>query len=92
MANVGGDPSSMSGGAATLHTAGTAIEQARTGVSSAGRSVSGAVGDATLVGAVDRFTAAWSTLLGDTGLQIVTAAQLASNAAADLTTAGGGPH
>ncbi len=89
MSNVGGDPSAMSGGAATLHREGSALDQLRAGITAAGGSVSGAAGEAALAGAVDRFTAAWSTMLGDTGLQIGTAAQLAANAAADLTTAGG---
>ncbi len=62
----------------------------RAGVNSAGRSASGAAGDGGLAGAFDRFTAAWSTMLGDTGLQVCTAAQLAANAAADLTTAAEG--
>jgi hypothetical protein len=90
MGNVGGDPSSMSGDAAKLHTDGAHIQDMRTAVSSAGSKAAGAAGAGDLQGALDRWASAWSTMLGDTGLQIVTASQLAANAAADLHTAGGG--
>lgn len=89
MGNVGGDPAGMTGGALALHKAAGAVSSAHSAISGDGAKVAGAVGDSGLSGAVSRFTAAWSTMLTDTGTQLSAAAQLASNAAADLTTAGG---
>jgi hypothetical protein len=90
MGNVGGAPEAMSGGAAKLHSCGSHIEAMRAAVNGAGARAAEGAGDGNLAGALDRWASAWSTMLGDTGLQIVTAAQLAANAAADLQTAGGG--
>jgi len=90
MANVGGDPSHLSGGAASLHASGTALEHLGGTLTGAGRSVSGSAGEPALVAAAERFFSAWSTLVTDTGTQLRAAGQLASSAAADLATAGGG--
>jgi hypothetical protein len=90
MANVGGDPASMTGGAQSLHRDGSNLQQMQAAVNSAGGRAASGAGAPALDGALERFASAWSTMLGDTGLQIVTAAQLAANAAADLSTAGGG--
>lgn len=89
MGMVGGDPANMSGGAAELHRCGVAVKKMESGLSSAASAAASSAGDPTLVAAVRRFGAAWSTTVGDTGTQIQTAAQLASNAAADLSTVGG---
>jgi hypothetical protein len=90
MGIVGGDPALMTGGAARLHRDGADVQQMQPAVASAAGSASAAAGDPALSGSIDRFGAAWSTMLGDTGLQLVVAAQLAAAAAADLSTAGGG--
>jgi hypothetical protein len=58
-------------------------------LSSASSSMASAAGEAELAAAVRRFGAAWSTLVGDTGTQVLAGAQLAAAAAADLTAAGG---
>lgn len=92
MGNVGGDPAAMSGGAKDLHAAGTAVHAMQGHASGQAGKAAGAVGDGDLAGAVRRFGAAWSEVLGDTGTQILAASQLAANAAADLTAASSGPR
>lgn len=89
MANVGGDPASMTGGALDLHRAATAVSATQSAISGNGGRIAGAVGDPALSAAVSRFAAAWSATLADTGTQLSVASQLASNAAKDLATAGG---
>jgi hypothetical protein len=92
MGNVGGDPSAMTGGAQDLHTSGTAVRSMQEHLSTQTGKASGAAGEGTLVTSISRFGAAWSTVLGDTGTQILAASQLAANAAADLTAATSGPR
>ena len=92
MGNVGGDPAAMAGGAKDLHAAGQAVHAMEGHLSGQTGKAAGAVGDGALADAVSRFGAAWSTVLGDTGTQVLAASQLAANAAADLTAAGGGPR
>ena len=92
MGNVGGDPSAMTGGAQDLHTSGTAVHSMQGHLSAQTGKAGGAVGDGSLATAIGRFGSAWSTVLGDTGTQILAASQLAANAAADLTAATSGPQ
>lgn len=91
MTNVGGDPAQMSGGAASLHASGSTLEQMRPSLSGSGSSISGGVGAPELSAAVGRFFTAWSALVGDTGTQLLSASQLAANAAQDLAVSGGQP-
>lgn len=89
MTNVGGGPAQLSGGAATLHTAGTALDAMSPSIKQVGGAVAGAAGGGDLAAAAERFFAAWSAMVGATGSQLLAAAQLTSNAGHDLTTAGG---
>ena len=92
MGNVGGDPSAMTGGAHELHAGGTAVHSMGPHLSAQMGKAAGAAGEGELAAALDRFGSAWSSVLGDTGTQILVAAQLAANAAADLTAATSGPR
>jgi hypothetical protein len=82
----------MTGGASDLHAAGVAVHAMEQHLAGQAGKAAGGVGDGTLAAAVGRFGAAWSTVLGDTGTQVLAASQLAANAAADLTAAGSGPR
>jgi len=88
--NVGGDPEQMDGGASILHTSGQALQQMESPLDNHARSIAGAAGDPGLSGAANRFAAAFSASVGDTGTQTVVASQLAANAAKDLINATGG--
>ena len=90
MANVGGDPDAMTGGAATLHAAGTALQHLEPPINDRIRSVADHAGDDVLAAAARRFAAAYATVVGSTGTQAVVAARLAANAATDLRRATGG--
>ena len=90
MADVGGDPSEMTGGAATLHAVGTALQQLEEPVDRVLRAIAGHCGDDALAAAARRFAAAFGTVVADTGTQSVVAARLAANAATDLRRATGG--
>jgi hypothetical protein len=92
MGNVGGDPGAMTGGAQDLHAAGVAVHAMEGHLSGQAGKAAGGVGDSALAAAISRFGAAWSTVLGDTGTQVLAASQLAANAAADLRAAGSGPR
>lgn len=90
MANVGGDPAQMTGGAAELTTSGTVIEQTAAAISSEASSSSGAAGYSDLAGAISRLGAGLGASVEDVGSQCRLAAQLAENAADDLVSATGG--
>jgi hypothetical protein len=81
----------MTDGAHDLHISGTAVHSMQAHLSAQIGKASAGVGDGTLAAAVERFGAGWSSVLGDTGTQILAAGQLAANAAADLAAATSGP-
>lgn len=86
---VGGDPGAVSAGGSALASVATAVGQTAPGISSAGSSASAAAADSPIAGAVSRFAAAYSQTLTDLETETRAAATLATNAGADLATAGG---
>ena len=89
---VGGDPGAVSAGGSGLASVATAIGQTGSGVTSAGSAAASAAADSPIAGAVSRFAAAYAQTLTDLETETRAAATLATNAAADLATAGGGPR
>ena len=87
---VGGDPSLMHDGGVGLRTlAGTLSKSRSTGARSAAHRAKSAAGDATAARGIDRFGAALSTTLSDTGTQLRAGGTLATNASSDLRNVGG---
>jgi len=90
MANVGGDPGQMTGGAATLSEAGGALRSTGATITEAGNRAAGGTGHGELDAAVRRLAAALGAATEGTGVQAELAAQLAAVAADDLVRATGG--
>ena len=80
----------MTGGAAVLHAAGTALQDLEAPVDQRLRAVADHAGDEDLAAAARRLGATFATVVGDTGTQTVVAARLAATAATDLRRATGG--
>lgn len=86
---VGGNPSTIGDGGAGLTAAAPGLGERATGFTQAGSKGSAAVGDPSLAAALSRFAAAYSQICDDLETQLRAAGKLASNASADLATAGG---
>lgn len=86
---VGGDTTTIASGGALLSTAATGVKSIGTGVPAAFSGAVGGVGDGTLAAALQRYAAAAEATASAIGTQLSAASELAINAAADLTTAGG---
>jgi hypothetical protein len=87
---VGGDPAAMTGGAKSLHRAGSRIEEAGRGLVDAAAQASGGAGYADLAGAISRLGAAAGTAIEDLGTQTRIGAAIAESAAQDVVAAAGG--
>jgi hypothetical protein len=86
---VGGNPATIQDGGAGLRAAAKDVGSRAAGFSAAGGTGSGGVGNGELAAALSRFAAAYSEVCADLDTQLGGAALLATNASADLRTAGG---
>ncbi len=90
LTRIGGDPDGIGSGGYQLGKVSDTVGQIATGVRTASNKTSGSAGEAALVGAIERFSAAFHSYLDSCSVQLNAAASLAKNGAADLETATGG--